>query len=69
MQYVSIYPQLMEEVLRKVMKDADVEKVMGGNSLMVWSEVYAVERNLQDKHAALHAQGRLTWLKRPGEPR
>ncbi|CAM1508497.1 Fc.00g053450.m01.CDS01 [Cosmosporella sp. VM-42] len=46
---VSKYPDLVAELLRQGVSDADASKVVGGNLLRVWKEVDAVAADLQAK--------------------
>ena len=65
---MSKYPELMAEMLRRGLKDSEVEKIIGGNLLRVWRDVDAVASNMQARHQK-PSQDRLHWLKRSGEPR
>jgi len=43
---VSSYPNLVEGLLRRGYKDADVRKILGENLLRVWREVENVARSM-----------------------
>ena len=44
---VSMYPNLIYELLKRGYSDQDVEKICGGNLLRVWSDVERVSREQQ----------------------
>lgn len=44
---VSKFPDLVAELLRMGIGDADVRKIVGGNLLRVWGEVEAVAERMQ----------------------
>lgn len=47
LQDVSMYPNLVAELLRRGYSEADIEKILGGNLLRVWETVEAVAAKLQ----------------------
>ncbi len=49
MKDVSMYPNLIYELLKRGYPDADIEKVCGKNLLRVWSDVEATAAHLQKK--------------------
>ncbi|WP_423815757.1 dipeptidase [Rhodothermus profundi] len=50
LQDVSMYPNLVAELLRRGYSEADIEKILGGNLLRVWETVEAVAAELQQAH-------------------
>lgn len=51
LQDVSEYPNLVAELLRRGYSDEDIEKVLGGNALRVWSEVERAAQALQQSRS------------------
>jgi len=47
LEYVSKFPNLVAEMLRKGVSDVDAAKVVGGNVLRVWADVDAVALKMQ----------------------
>jgi len=44
---VSMYPNLVAELLRRGYSEEDLEKILGGNLLRVWEAVEAAAAELQ----------------------
>ncbi|KAF2870359.1 renal dipeptidase family [Massariosphaeria phaeospora] len=61
---VSKFPNLVAEMLRQGIKEADVRKIVGENILRVWSEVDEVAARLQAE-GALPAEDDLAWVPNP----
>jgi membrane dipeptidase len=47
---VSCYLNLIYELLKKGISEADIEKICSGNFLRVWAEIEKIARELQSKH-------------------
>jgi membrane dipeptidase len=47
MEDVSHYARITEELLRRGYSDADIEKILGGNTLRVMADVERVSREMQ----------------------
>lgn len=49
LQEASDYPNLVRELLERGYSEDDIQKILGGNLLRVWSEVEAVSRRMQSE--------------------
>ena len=52
----SFLPRITEELLRRGYREADVKKILGGNTLRVMEQVEAAARQLREKAATNSAQ-------------
>jgi membrane dipeptidase len=56
MEDCSHLPRITEELLRRGYSEADVRKILGGNTLRVMEQVEAAARQLREKAATNSAQ-------------